>query len=296
VPVFGFGGKSLLSSPWEIVIQNEYLIFLDESVKRGSYFSNFYGGVIVGGVEYERVTKLLEAKKKELNFHGEVKWQKVSAPYLSKYIALIQAFFAEVIAGKVRVRIMFRQNAHTTRDAISNDSDSYFKLYYQFVKHAFGLRSMPVPGHRVNLRLLFDDIPESRERRTQFKGYILGLASNREMLARQIQLTADNISEVRSHDHCLLQCLDVILGAMAFRLNDMHKEKIPGKRRRGKKTIAKEKLYKAIHAEIVKIRPRFNIGISTGMSDSEHGKWSDAYRHWRFVANGAEWDSTLTKP
>ena len=39
-----------------------------------------------------------------------------------------------------------------------------------------------------------------------------------------------------------MQCLDIVLGAMAFRLNDMHKEKRPDTNRRGKRTIAKEKL------------------------------------------------------
>jgi hypothetical protein len=277
--------------------EKEYLVFLDESEKKGTYYSNFYGGVMVGGKQYERLTFLLNEKKRELNFFGEVKWSKVSEPYLSKYIALIEAFFSEVAAGHLRVRIMFRQNAHKPQNLTREQIESeYFRLYYQFVKHAFGLTVMPDHGHPVNLRLYFDDLPDKVEKRQQFKGYVLGLRSNTDMVARNITLTPDNITEVRSHDHVLLQCLDIVLGSMAFRLNDKHLEKPKGSRVRGNKTVAKERLYKAIYARIAVMRPHFNIGISTGLADHAQGHWTEPYRHWRFVPTGAAWDGTLTKP
>lgn len=279
-----------------LVAEKEYLIFLDESEKRGVFYSNFYGGVIIGATQYERVSARLENKKKELNFFGEVKWSKVSEPYLSKYTALIQTFFEELIAGHLRVRIMFRQNAHVprhlTREHIEGE---YFLLYYQFVKHAFGLMVMPEHGHPVSIRLYFDDLPDKEEKRQQFKGFVLGLAAHDRILERDIVLTRENITEVRSHDHVLLQCLDVVLGAMAFRLNDKHLEKLPGSRRRGKKTIAKERLYKAIHREICRVKPHFNIGISTAAIDPHHGWWLDPYTHWCFKPRAAEWDGSLTK-
>lgn len=276
---------------------NEFLIFLDESEKRGTFYSNFYGGVIVGSAHYERITALLQKKKTELNFYGEVKWGKVSATYLPKYVALIRTFFTEVAAGHLRVRIMFRQNAdvpqNLTREQVEGE---HFRLYYQFVKHAFGLLCMPESDHVTNIRLYFDDLPDKEEKRQQFKGYVLGLAANHRIASRNIVLLPENITEVCSHDHVLLQCLDIVLGAMAFRLNDKHLEKVPGKRIRGKKTIAKEQLYKAIREEIVQLKPNFNIGISTGSKDRIHGQWLDPYLHWKFVPSDAIRDPTLTKP
>ena len=277
--------------------ESEYLIFLDESEKRGTYFSNFYGGVIIGSKEYDRITALLQQKKTDLNFFGGVKWSKVSANYLERYVALTQAFFTEILRGKLRIRIMFRQNAHRPQNLTREQVESeYFMLYYQFVKHAFGLMDMPEHGHPVRIRLYFDDLPDKKEKRQQFKGYVLGLASHNQIVARDIQLLPENITEVRSHDHVLLQCLDIVLGAMAFRLNDKHLEKIPGKRVRGKKTVAKEKLYKVIYTEIAKLRPNFNIGVSTGVADPQHGQWLEPYSHWKFVPKGAAWDASLTKP
>jgi hypothetical protein len=80
---------------------------------------------------------------------------------------------------------------------------------------------------------------------------------------------------------------------MAFRLNDKHKEVPPGQKRRGKRTVAKEKLYKTILKEIRRIKPGFNIGISTGMPPEQ--RWMAPYRHWRFVPAEMEYREESTK-
>lgn len=101
--------------------------------------------------------------------------------------------------------------------------------------------------------------------------------------------------EIRSHDHVLAQCLDIVLGAMAFRLNDKHREKLPGTKRRGKRTVAKEALYKTILAEIRCIRPGFNIGVSTSSQGNPHNRWSAPYLHWSFVPAKSEMREEFTK-
>ena len=55
--------------------------------------------------------------------------------------------------------------------------------------------------------------------------------------------------------------MDIILGAMNFKLNNMNKEKLPNSNKRGKRTIAKEKLYKKILENIKDIHPNFNVGF-----------------------------------
>ena len=77
---------------------------------------------------------------------------------------------------------------------------------------------------------------------------------------------------------------------MQFRLNDKHKEKLPGSSRRGKKTIAKEKLYKHINSRIRDIYPGFNIGITTGKQDDITNLWKHSYRHWMFIPNDASYE------
>lgn len=85
----------------------EYRIYCDESIKRGKYFSNFYGGVLINSRDLARVEQRLARVCDEQHFHNEVKWQRVTEQYLPKYIALMDAFFDLLAAGLVKVRIMF---------------------------------------------------------------------------------------------------------------------------------------------------------------------------------------------
>jgi len=100
-----------------------------------------------------------------------------------------------------------------------------------------------------------------------------------------VRIRKGDIAEICSHEHVLLQCLDVVLGAMFFRLNNLHKAMPEGKKRRGKRTIAKEKLYKHMLEQINDIFPNFNIGESTGDRGETYPEfyWKHPYRHWKFT-------------
>jgi hypothetical protein len=161
--------------------EKEYVIFCDESDAAGVYYSNFYGGLVVGASQYERVTNRLEAAKLELNLHQEVKWAKVTQNYLNKYQALISCLFDEVAKGHIKIRIMFRQNAHEARGLTAEQTElAYFRLYYQFVKHAFGLTHVAPTETGTRIRLYFHQFPDTRENAARFKGFLLGLQHNKE--------------------------------------------------------------------------------------------------------------------
>lgn len=274
--------------------EKEYILFCDESIRDGAYYSNFYGGVLVSASNYEPVSARLNALKQKLNLLGEVKWQKVTANYLDKYKALIDGFFDELDAGRAKVRIMFRQNARKPRGLTPLQVEqTFFILYYEFIKHSFGFIEMPEHAGPVRLRLYFDQFPDTGEQVARFRGYLMGLNASPVFLFSRLSIAAEDLTEVRSHNHVLLQCLDVVLGAMAFRLNDMHKLKPPGKLRRGSRTIAKEALYKHILARIRRRHAHFNIGISTGSGAGS--RWEAPYRHWLFVPGDHEYDNTMTK-
>jgi hypothetical protein len=224
-------------------MEREYIIFCDESDKLGRYYSDFYGGLIVGASQYERVTKRLNTRKFDLNLFGEIKWAKVTQRYLDKYKSIMESFFKEVAGKNVKVRIMFRQNAQRPRGLSQTQVEvQYYLLYYQFIKHAFGLTFLDPRPEGTELRLYFDKLPDTGEKVEQFKGFLRALQHWRGFQEANIRIADENITEVRSHDHVLLQCLDIVLGSMAFRLNDRHKQRVPGKRLRGKRTRAKEGL------------------------------------------------------
>jgi Protein of unknown function (DUF3800) len=275
----------------------EYLIYCDESVEKGAFYSDFYGGVLVASDDLEDILQTLEQCKNDLNLFNEVKWTKVTENYLDKYKVLIDVFFELVKAGKIKVRIMFRQSAFSAANLSDyNKMHGYFLLYYQFIKHAFGLRyANPNAAKPVFLRLFFDELPDSRVKSELFKNHIFAIQSLSIFANSNVRIRRRDIAEIDSKDHVLLQCLDIVLGSMAFRLNNNHKAVAPETGKRGKRTIAKENLYKHIWAKIQEMYPNFNIGITTGKANGWIDIWEHPYRHWSFMPSDFTIDETKFK-
>lgn len=274
----------------------ELLIYCDESTARGAFFSNFYGGALVESSDLEMVNARLSALKVAQGFGGEVKWAKISEAYEERYAAFIDEVFDLVEEGKIKLRIMFSQNANVpprlTPDQLEH---GYFLLYYQFIKHAFGLQHANPDGEPLRVRVYLDQIPDTREKADAFRGFVSSLSRSPPFRKARVSIAHEDVADVSSHDHVILQAVDVVLGAMQFRLNNLHKAIPPGHRRRGKRTRAKERLFKQIQARIFRGYPRFNIGVSTGTQDGPEVHWSHPYRHWLFVPNGARFDPDKAK-
>lgn len=274
----------------------ELIIFCDESVAKGEYFSNFYGGVVVGSSSYQEISRELEETCHSLGIHSEVKWSKVSAPRVEPYRALLRRFFEFVMEDRLKVRVMFTQNAHEPVGLSQGHRDNaYFILYYQFIKHAFNLLEAPRDSTVRRLRLYFDQFPDTKAKVAEFREFLLALHRNREFGASSFTLAREDIAEIRSHDHIILQCLDVVLGSMAFRLNEMHRRTEPRTGRRGSRTVAKEKLYQSIREHICEVKPRFNAGVSTGVTEPFQSRWELPYAHWRFVPKQHRFAGERTK-
>jgi hypothetical protein len=115
------------------------------------------------------------------------------------------------------------------------------------------------------------------------------MARRPELRARKITIRREDIAGVCSHDHDVLQCLDIILGSMNFRLNDFHKKK-PEKgnnKLRASRTRRKEDVYKYINKRIREIYTGFNIGVSTAIREPD-SRWANPYRHWRLMPKTAD--------
>lgn len=266
--------------------EKEYWIFCDESVQDGCLFSNFFGGVILPARSYADVENELRIRKAEIGFLKELKWQRVTEQWLVGYQQMMTAFFDVLRRDSARLRIMFRKNTHSTAHLSAEQrGESYFRLYYQFIKHAFGLRHCPSRADGTRLRLFFDQFPDTGEQVAQFKGFLGAMPQAADMRSARLLLAPDHITEIDSKEHVLLQCVDIIVGAMAFRLNDLHLVKAEGSNRRGKRTVAKDRLYRHILGEICTLKPAFNPKISTGCEPFPEGTWSMRYRHWSFVPN-----------
>lgn len=277
---------------------DDIYIFTDESDRNGEYYANFYGGVLLFHRHLSEVEGKLNARKAaEHIFGGEMKWQRVTPQYLAHYTAVVDEFFDLVERGLVRVRIIFTQEyVVPTQLQAHHRQNRYFILYYLFIRHAFALAHAPQADSTRYLRLCPDTLPDSSEKQATFRDVLLRM--NRHLRHARIVLLPEHITEVCSRESAILQCLDVVLGSMQFRLNNKHLEKAPGTNRRGNRTLAKLKLYQHIRRRICRIRPNFNIGITTGTTaNQKFDRWQQPYRHWLFRPRGpVRFDPTRRKP
>jgi hypothetical protein len=273
-----------------------YVLYCDESEDKGKYYGNFYGGALVLGEDEEYVKDRLSKRVAELGLQGEIKWSNTTPSNYERYMLLMDLFFELVRAGKVKVRVMFTQNAIEADNLTPEQRrNEFYLLYYQFLKHAFGLQYSNPTGGPIRLQILFDKLPNNRGNRVKFKEYVLRLQHQPELQAAAIVFTRDDLQEVDSKKHIILQCLDVVMGSMNFRLNDLHLAKPEGSRVRAKKTRIKEKLYKHINALIRELRPNFNVGESTGIDGDIENRWRHPYRHWKFIPSESRFVPGRTK-
>jgi len=260
-----------------------YYIWTDESDSSGKYYANFYGGILIPSIHYEEVLLRLSTIVKEVGLDNEeIKWQKVNDYTEERYEKIIDVLFNLLSEGKAKIRIFFRHRQYEAF-GLTNEQrrKEYPKLYYQFIKNDFGLIYSNPKGKNIRVRLLIDDMPLKGPDRDEFLKAIYHINELKSFQKANIHINDGDVAEVNSKKHLPLQVMDVVLGAMCFRLNDKHKERgIDGKR--AKRNIAKEKLYKHIRNRICALHPGFNIGVTTPII-KQTDLWEQPYLHWNFV-------------
>jgi hypothetical protein len=277
-------------------MNKRYIIFCDESDIKGQFYSHFYGGVLIEASKQQFIEKELQCVKDEINiFFGEMKWEKITRPYVEKYVVFINRVFDIVDRGDMKIRIMFTQNRNVPSLADYQIGNDYFLLYYQFIKHAFGLQYASGDEGAASASVLLDDIPHNKQKLHEFKSYLSSLTSYPIWTQAKFSIAYEDITDVNSKHHNILQALDVILGGIQSRLNEKHTKPHAPSRLRSKRARAKAEVYAAIQKRIRKLYPNFNVGMSTATSGGLEERFTHPYRHWLFVPTGATIDSSKTK-
>lgn len=281
----------------ESLMAEQFIIYCDESSEKGEFCSHFYGGALVRADDRQAIEAIIAQKKAELNIAAEFKWSRVSEPYAQKYIDLMDMYFDLIEAGRIKIRIMFTQNVNVPPELPEEKVDNeYFLLYYQFIKHAFGLRYWDPQREQgqAHVSVYLDDPPQNAKKFDNFKSYLAGLSEYPVFTAARVKIAKEDITGVSSKEHGIMQGLDVILGGMQSKLNQVHTRPHPPAKRRSKRARAKERVYEKIRERIFRLYPRFNVGVSTGVVTITD-RWDHAYRHWCFVPTGSTMDRSRAK-
>lgn len=274
-----------------------FLIYCDESSDAGRFYSNFYGGALIRASDRERINARLEKVKSDHKIQGEMKWTKVCDYNEDAYLSLVDEIFLLLSERLMKIRIMFRQQVNQTKGYVDYAGKNDFTvLYYHFLKHAFGLTYCnPDRIGPVHVNVYLDDMPTKAGDFHRLKAYLSSLTNFPFFSKSAVTVRYEDITDVDSSDHIILQAVDVVLGAMQFRLNEFHKAMPKGKKRRAKRTRAKERVYIRINRRIREIYPNFNIGTSTGQANGPTDKWLHPYRHWCFIPNDSVYDRSKGK-
>ncbi|MDE0608397.1 MAG: hypothetical protein OXH77_00605 [Anaerolineaceae bacterium] len=260
----------------------EFTLIADESTQKGPRYSNFFGGLLISSDRVEPVSSALAEEKLRLNLRNEVKWKKTSRNYLEKYIQLVSFFFNFVRSGDVKVRIMFTLNSLLPRKLSKHHrANKYSLLYYQFIEHAFDYRYSDLGPGRIYLQIRLDNLPGTPSQKQEFFASLYALnGHSKEFLTSndgEFHIRTDAIGEIDSRESDLLQCLDVLLGAMQFRLNRGYATVDPVTRKMASKTIAKDKLSTQVLNLVRGIVPDFQPGLIPWVHPDL--RWKTPYRH-----------------
>ena len=258
----------------------EYILYADESVEKGTHFSNFYGGLMVSSRDRDAVVSLLEAEKVRLNLHGEVKWQKVTLNYLDKYRDLTSLLFELVRDDKLRLRILFTDNSNFPASlAHQKFTQRYLRLYLFLIEKVFDFEFRQPNDAPARLRLMLDELPISNDDKRIFRQQLYKLNSGPAFRGGNVLVFPDAIGEIDSRIHVLLQCLDIVLGAMQFRMNARDADAACPK---GNRPAAKLRLSSHILSLVRSIHPDFRMEISTPVAPGQG--WLGNYRHHLYDA------------
>lgn len=236
---------------------DKYVIVCDESTKHGKRYSYFYGGAMVKEKDYEFVNEEL-LRLKHILVLNEIKRNHISYDNADKYIEVLKKFFEFVRQDIIKVRIMFCKNIFLNNKQKEKSDCSFNKFYYFFLKFGFSLQYI---NQDISLRILFDVLPDNKEKNNTFKDHLVKKLNITPYYSNNhyVYLEKQNIEEVDSKKHLILQCVDVLTGIMDFFLNDY----ISYNYCDSKKSKGRYKVLNYILNNINDIDPSFNYLITT---------------------------------
>lgn len=248
----------------------KYVIVCDESTKKGERYSYFYGGAIIKESQYEKFSNFLNDYKSKFGLN-ELKRTKITDKNYKDYIQVLELFFMFVKGGYIKLRMMFSPNEELIDRIPTVHNETFLKFYYAFIINAF---SIFYAKHNIMLRLICDDLPETKEQCCKFKSCIVSkIKSNKKPNTNKVYLSSREIEEVDSRKHVILQCVDVVVGLLDFYLNSTVETL------KSKRSQAKLKVWNFIFKNIEDIKPGIKLTETTKPIYSNKG-WVDSYKHF----------------
>jgi len=268
-----------------------YEIYADEAWTHGNEPLNrywcFHGGLFGTQPDLDRFETELIKILNNNDHRGEFKWGKLNAHNYQIYIQLVDCLFHHISQEKIKYRQSFLDRSYVYqpkhKEKIGKEIDTQFKIYYQFLKHAFGLKYMPVHKNGATVLIRLDN-HSSQNHKTNLIAFAEDLPQILNRPDLSIRVTFHN-----SKHNKKIQICDLIMGAAGSYGNKMHKKREPG--RRGMKPKQKIRLNFCQHVynklRHVDAQARntkaFNWFESTGINGTPESLYKHPVRIWKII-------------
>lgn len=176
-------------------------IYCDESchIEHDHKDYMFLGSVSCAYPQVRRHTKRIEELKRAHNFYAEIKWSNVSMSKVKFYLDLIDYFFDTDL--RFRTIGIKKDQIKYDDDEVTYD-DFYYKMYYLLLNYKIDTL------HHYNVYLdIKDTLSAQKVRKLKT---ILNVKYG----------VFRNVQNICSHESLLMQLADLIMGAIAYNIND----------------------------------------------------------------------------
>ena len=249
----------------------------------------FFGGLLGLTSDMDRLETSLRHILLRFGHTREVKWQSVSDHCELLYRELIDEVFLHVRQYDLKYRQTFmdRYFVHATSpsDPTPSKIDTQFKVYYQFIKHSFGLKYLPESSEAIELSVLLDR-HSSQDHKSSLQSFVEKLPS---LIGRtDIEI---KLSFVSSKRYVRLQMCDLLMGAAGSHGNRKHKKRIAGQRGMTPKQKCRLNISTYIYNSFRRLDAEsrgsraFNWFETTGHSGSLNNRYAHKIRIWKFKPN-----------
>lgn len=274
-----------------------YEIYADEAWTHGGQPLNRYwclfGGIFGSEPALERLNTELKQIKASHGIKGEVKWTNVTAKNIVCCQDMIDCLFRHLRSSDIKYRQQFLDRAlvriPVPGEVPVTDLTVQFKLFYQFLKHAFGLRFMPT-SQSGNITLLIRlDNHSSIKHKDDLSDFVEHLPTFWGRNDLNIK-----VSFINSAKHERLQICDLLMGAAGFHGNKIYKRRkpaqggMPAQRGMTEKQKLKASLAKHVYNHLRKLDSEcrgsqaFNWFETTGLKGNQNNRYEYKIRIWKF--------------
>ncbi len=270
-----------------------YEIFADEAWTHGGHPLNrywcFHGGIFGPQSSLDRLEKNLETIINRWGIAGEVKWSKLSLKNIDCYKELVDCLVDSVRNDDIKYRQVFLDRSYVWQPRHNpieqGEIDVHFKIYYQFIKHSFGLKYLEIdPNGEVTKIFVRLDNHSSQKHKNNLVRFAQDLPRILNRSDLSVVVTFHNSSRIRR-----LQICDLVMGAAGSYGNNMHKKRKPGQRGMTSKQKLRLKFCKYVYNNLREIDADFrgskvfNWFETTGLAGDYSNLLNHRLRIWKLV-------------